>query len=51
MAKSVKTKNPIYIGLDGKGPLIEVQIKFVNGKYEVEQDSSGHHAQPLPCRL
>ena len=36
MAKSVKTKNPIYIGLDGKGPLIEVQIKLVNGKYEVE---------------
>ena len=29
MAKSVKTKNPIYIGLDGKGPLIEVQIKLL----------------------
>ena len=36
MSKVIKLKNPIYIGQDGKGPLIEVQISLVNGKYEVE---------------
>lgn len=36
MSKVIKLKNPIYIGQDGKGPLIEVQISLVNGKYEIE---------------
>lgn len=36
MAKGIKLKEPIYIGQDGKGPLIEVQIKEVDGKFEIE---------------
>ena len=36
MAKVLKLKSPIYIGQDSKGPLIEIQISLVDGKWEIE---------------